>query len=165
MIPGNHENRSFKTVGLIPEMYFAYKLGVQYMGPSCMAVIDLEKAKTPRGFTIYAHHSAGGGYSTGSKVSAGEKLRSIVPTADAIFIGHHHITDRHPVKWYEGGRGQIIEKHGYDYWIGSALRWHESYAEVKAKKPASDEFIKVTFVGNTSGQEPNQHQVFEIITA
>jgi len=162
-IPGNHEERSMRAVGLHPDEVICAKLWVPYVGYSCLATIDLEKAHTPRSFSVYFHHGAGGGYTAGGKVNAAAKLRAIVPTADAIFSAHSHTTGRTPVSWFEPGYEQALKKTGYDYIIGSALTWNESYAEEKAKPSATVEHIKVTFIGNTNGRTNDQKQVYEVI--
>jgi hypothetical protein len=68
-----------------------------------------------------------------------------------------------PVTWYEPARIEVKKKVGYDYITGSALTWNGSYAEEKAKPPASVEFIKVTFVGCTNGRRDNRQQIYEVI--
>ena len=80
-----------------------------------------------------------------------QQPRKICPTVDATFSGHFHITSRMPVTWYSPARTQILKHVGYDYVTGSALEWNNSYAEEKCKPPAVTEFIKVQFIGNTSG--------------
>lgn len=163
MIPGNHEERTMRVVGLHPDEIIAGRLWVPYVGYSCLMTLDLTEAKTPRSFSCYFHHNSGGGYTAGGKVNAAAKLRLIVPTVDATFSAHLHTTGRTPVKWYEPGYKRVVEKVGYDYIIGSALTWNESYAEEKAKRPAVVEQIKVTFVGATNGRYDNRKQIFEVV--
>jgi hypothetical protein len=165
LVGGNHEARTMRVVGQQPEMFISYKLNIPYAGYSCMAVVDLEEAKTPRSFSIYAHHNWGGGWTSGGKVTRAEKLSAIVPTVDATFSGHFHITSRTARTWFEPGYGQVIRKTGYDYIIGSALRWDQSYAEERAKPAATVEHIKVTFIGNNRGDAVNRQQIYEVITA
>jgi hypothetical protein len=165
MIGGNHEARTMRQVGIQPEMYISTRLGIPYMGFSCLAVFELDRVRGPYCFTTYYHHNTGGGYSIGGKVNAAEKLRQIVPTADATFSAHLHTTGRIPVKWYEAGKGQILERLGYDYMIGSALTWNGSYAEEKAKRSAAEEHIAVTFsVVNGKNPPDGRRQHYEVIT-
>jgi hypothetical protein len=162
-ISGNHEQRTMRLVGLSPDEIICSKLWIPYARHSCLAVIDLERAKTPRTFSFYAHHNTGGGYSIGGKLNRAAGLRDIVPTVDATFSGHFHTTGRTPVTWYEPGYERALKKTGYDYVIGSALSWDESYAEEKAKKPSTVEHICVTFVGNSRGDKVDKHQCYEVI--
>ena len=162
LIAGNHERRTHRMVGLIPEQFISMELGIPYKGFSCLAVFEV-KSKTPHGFECYFHHNYGGGWTTGAKVNKADSLRKIVPTADAIFSGHFHITSRIPVVWYGAGRKKIIKYIGYDYITGSSLEWDKSYAEEKGKPAASCEFIRVRFIGNTSGKTDNRRQIYEVI--
>ena len=161
-IAGNHERRTVREVGIIPEEHIAYRLDLPYLGFSAYAVFQME-SKTPSSFKCYFHHNYGGGYTSGGKINRAEQLRKITPTADAIFSGHFHITSRIPITWFDTGRKQIIKHIGYDYITGSALEWDCSYAEEKGKPAAATEFIKVTFVGATHGHDDNREQIFEVI--
>jgi hypothetical protein len=164
LIAGNHERRTVRQTGIIPEQYISVKLGVPYLGFSCAVLFQMSRCKDPYTFTCYFHHNYGGGWLPGSKINKADSLRKIMPTADAIFSGHFHITSRIPVTWFDAGRKQVLKKVGYDYVTGSALTWNESYAEEKGKPAAALEFIKVTFVGSNSGQTDTRKQIYEVIT-
>ena len=162
MIAGNHESRTHRMVGLTPEQYMGIQLDVPYGGFSCLAVLQME-SKTPNSFTCFFHHGAGGGFTPGGKVNSAVALRKIVPTADATFSGHSHTTSRIPFTWYDAGKTRVLKRVGYNYIIGSALEWNESYAEEKAKPSATIEHIKVQFKGCTSGKKDNRKQIYEVI--
>ncbi|MFH0957943.1 MAG: metallophosphoesterase [Pseudomonadota bacterium] len=164
LIAGNHEQRTMRQVGIVPEGYIGVKLGLPFMGFSCMAVFNLPACKTPYGFTCYFHHNYGGGFTSGGKINRAESLRKIVPTADAIFSGHFHITSRIPVSWFEAGRTEVNKKTGYDYITGSALSWNESYAEEKGKPASSVEHIRVRFVGGNDGKRDMRRQEYFVIS-
>lgn len=152
MISGNHEQRTMKLAGIIPEQYMAASLSIPYLGYSVLAVFQMEKAhRSTRTFSAYFHHDYGGGCKSGSKVNAAEKLRWIAPTVDAIFSAHVHLTARIARKWFEPGELHAVEKIGYDYQTGSALTWNQSYAEQKGMSPSVVEHIVVTLVGGCSG--------------
>lgn len=171
MIGGNHERRTHRATGMTPEEYISAELGrnekgqrwVPYLGFSVYAVFQMSQCKTPKSFKCYFHHNRGGGYTMGGKVNASERLRFIAPTADAIFSAHSHITSRLQETWYDVGRKSIIEKIGYNYIIGSALEYSESYAEEKAKPAATVEFIKVTFQGGLNGRYDGRKQFYSVI--
>jgi len=163
MIGGNHEARTMRQSGVQPEMYIGTRLGLPYMGFSCMAVLELSRIRGPYRFVTYYHHNAGGGYTMGGKINAAEKLRLITPNADATFSAHLHTTGRIPVKWYEAGNKQIIERLGYDYLIGSALTWNGSYAEERAKRSAAEEHIAVTFSAHDRGYGDSRQQFYRVI--
>jgi len=162
LVIGNHEQRTTRVSSQKPTEQIAALLDVPFGGFSCYARF-IVKGKYGV-FTAYFHHNSGGGYTKGGKVNRSAKLREITPTADATFSGHMHTTARTPVTWYEARRSGIEKCIGYDYIIGSALEYDESYAEMKAKPPANTEFIKVTFQGSTTGTKDNRKQTYEIIT-
>lgn len=163
LIAGNHEQRTMRQVGIVPEQYISVCLKIPYLDYSCLAKFSLKKAHWPHDFTCYFHHNYGGGYTNGGKVNRADCLRKICPTADAAFSGHFHVTSRIPVTWFEAGVQSVIRRTGYDYVTGSALRWDSSYAEEKAKPASTVEFIKVTFAGSTSGNGDYRCQTYEII--
>ncbi len=164
LIAGNHEARTMRQVGLVPEQYISVVLGLPYCGYSCLAKFSMKKAHWPHDFTCYFHHNYGGGYTPGGKVNRAECLRKICPTADAAFSGHFHVTSRIPVTWFEAGVKGVVRRTGYDYITGSALRWDESYAEEKAKPASTVEFIRVTMMGSSSGHGDSRKQIYEVIS-
>ncbi len=165
LIAGNHEARSRRNTGIIPEQYISLKLNIPYKGFSCLARFSLFQSTSQqyRSCIAYFHHNCGGGYTRGGKVNKAEQLRLLVPTADAIFAGHFHITSRVAFTWFEAGMGQVIERVGYDYITGSALTWNKSYAEEKAKQAAVREFIRVTFSVKAIHQRWCIDQTYSII--
>ena len=164
LIAGNHEQRTVRQVGLIPEQHIAYQLQLPYMGFSCFTLFQMSKCKSPGSFKCYFHHNYGGGYTMGGKVNRADKLRLIAPTVDAIFCGHFHITSRIPITWYDTGRKKVIKHTGYDYITGSALEYADSYAEEKGKPSAAVEFIKVIFRAGVNGRRDGREQIYQVIT-
>ena len=164
LIAGNHEQRTMRTAGFIPEQYISAKLGIPYLGFSAFAYFLLGKTTHMNSFVCYFHHNYGGGYTKGGKVNRADQLRRIAPTADAIFSGHFHITSRTPSTWFDCVRTGIITRIGYDYITGSALEYKGSYAEERGKPAATCEFIKVTFQGGTNGHFDSRQQTYEVIT-
>lgn len=150
MIGGNHEQRTTRLVGIAPDELIASNLDVPYMGFSCFAYLFVN-SKTPNGFKCYFHHRP-------KRKNDPRPLRDIAPTADAVFVGHHHETRRQPVIWFDVSDKSILRKVGYNYQIGSTISWNGSYAEEKAYTPASVELIKVTLTGATSGKYDNRKQ-------
>jgi hypothetical protein len=155
MVSGNHEDRTERVAGILPDAYMSTRLGIPFAGYSALLVLNAREGYPPRTWTCFVHHGAGGGYSFGGKKTASIKVREIVPTADAIFTGHSHITDRTPLAWYEAGKKSVVKKVGYNYVVGSALTWDGSYAENKAKRPSCVESISVEFTpGGCKDKDP-----------
>jgi len=65
LILGNHESRTMRAVGQQPEEIMSYALRIPVAGYSACAVFDLTKAHTPRTFSCFFHHGAGGGLYSG----------------------------------------------------------------------------------------------------
>jgi len=146
LMPGNHEERTMRQVGLHPGQIIASDLRVKYIGYSAVLALYLPtKSNAKLRAVCYFHHNTGGGFTAGGKVNAASRLRLIVPTADATFSGHSHTTNRSPVTWYEAGKRGLVRHTGYDYIIGSTLTYKDSYAEEKAKRPSTLEQIMVSF--------------------
>jgi hypothetical protein len=152
MIGGNHEQRTMRVAGIAPDELIASNLDVPYMGFSCYAYLFMN-SKTPNGFKCYFHHRP-------RRKSDPRPLRDIAPTADAIFVGHHHETARKPVIWFDVSDKNILRKVGYNYQIGSTISWNESYAEEKAFAPASVELLRVTLAGSTCGKYDSRVQTY-----
>jgi hypothetical protein len=163
MIPGNHGARSMRQVGLDPDKVIADLLGIPYARYSILASIVLRGCPPPNRIVAYFHHSRGGGSTPGGKVNGAAKIRLIVPNADAVFCGHSHTTSREPLTWFDAGYRGLIRKKGYNYIIGSALTWKESYAEEKGYRPAAVEQIRVRFELKHSGRDHYIKQTYHII--
>jgi hypothetical protein len=164
MIPGNHSARTMRVAGVDPDKVIADLLGLPYARYSIMASFRLAQSKGHRA-VCYFHHSRGGGSTPGGKVNAASKLRLIVPSADAVFCGHSHTTNREPLTWFDAGDKGLIRRQGYNYIIGSALTWKESYAEEKGMRPAAVEQIMVRFeVKNHHDHNRYLKQTYHIIS-
>lgn len=162
-IPGNHGQRTHRVAGLDPDRLIAKALGVPFHRYSVLASLMLRKLGPPNRVVAYFHHSRGGGSTQGGKINAASKLRLIAPNADATFAGHSHTTSRTPVTWYDAGYKSLLRKTGYDYIIGSALTWKESYAEEKTYRPAAVEQIMVRFERHKTNELKHFRQTYTII--
>lgn len=163
LIAGNHEQRTMRTAGFVPEQYVAARLGLPYLGFSAFGYFVMRGVTHNPGFVCYFHHNYGGGYTQGGKINRADQLRRVAPTADAIFSGHFHTTARVPVTWFDALRSGLVTRIGYDYIIGSALEYKGSYAEERGKPSATLEFIKVTFRGGNTGRFDHREQIYEVI--
>lgn len=163
LIAGNHEQRTMRTAGFIPEQFIANRLQLPYLGFSAFAYFIVTPSLHGGTFNCYFHHNYGGGYTQGGKINRADQLRKIAPTADAIFSGHFHTTARVPITWFDILRKGLVTRIGYDYITGSALEYRGSYAEERGKPAATLEFIKVTFKGGVNGRHDSRAQIYEVI--
>lgn len=97
VLPGNHENRVYRSDGIdITEMMCA-QLGIsaKYSPTTALLFIRFGKARTgrhgrPMLYTIYVTHGAGGGRKEGGKINRLADLACIVD-ADIYCCGHTHL--------------------------------------------------------------------------
>ena len=98
VLPGNHENRMYKTDGLdITEMMCA-QLGIaeKYSPTTVLLFIRFGKAESHgrknsrQLYTIYVTHGSGGGRKEGGKINRMADLACIVD-ADVYVMGHTHL--------------------------------------------------------------------------
>lgn len=163
MIPGNHGARTMRMAGIDPDKVIADRLDVPYARYSVLASLMFRGIPPPNRAVCFFHHSRGGGSTPGGKVNAASKVRLITPNADAVFVGHSHTTSRTPITFYDAGYRGLVRRNVYDYIIGSALAWKESYAEEKALRPATVEQICVRFECRHSDRNHYVKQTYRII--
>lgn len=97
VLPGNHENRVYKTDGLDITEIMCAQLGIpeKYSPTTALLFVRFGKvAKTghnrPQLYTIYVTHGSGGGRREGGKVNRLADLAAIVD-ADIYIHGHTHL--------------------------------------------------------------------------
>ena len=97
VLPGNHENRVYKSDGLDITEIMCAQLGIADRYSPTTALIFIRFGKTngkhhyrPQIYTIYATHGSGGGKREGGKVNRLADLASIVD-ADIYVHGHTHL--------------------------------------------------------------------------
>ncbi|MCC8044200.1 MAG: metallophosphoesterase [Clostridiales bacterium] len=97
IVPGNHEERITRSVGVDMTQMLARELELEDVFCSDAALLFLhfgldKYAHTPRTLTysIYCNHGRGGGRKVGSKLSALQEYAMIVD-ADCFVVGHTHL--------------------------------------------------------------------------
>ena len=97
VLPGNHENRVYRTDGLDITEIMCSQLGMpeKYSPTTALLFIRFGKQSShhhnrPQLYTIYATHGAGGGRKEGGKVNRLADLASIVD-ADCYIHAHTHL--------------------------------------------------------------------------
>ena len=143
---GNHEDRAIQWVNESPTLWLCHALGVKYGGYSGVTVFHVNKNKRKdqvRGnyrerYSVYAHHTTGGGGTVGGKMNRVDKLRQIVCNADIYLGGHNHMLGNIPVK---NGIIDISKKQVkfMEQWLvdcGSYQDWNGGYAEAKQMVPS-----------------------------
>ena len=95
VLPGNHENRVYKTDGLDITEIMCSQLGIheKYSPTTALLFIRFGKSKChkrPQLYTAYVTHGSGGGRKEGGKVNRLADLASIVD-ADIYIHAHTHL--------------------------------------------------------------------------
>ena len=94
VLPGNHENRVYKSDGLDLTEIMCGQLGIADRYSPTTAILFVRFGKTklgrPQWYTIYVTHGSGGGRKEGGKVNRLADLASIVD-ADIYLMGHTHL--------------------------------------------------------------------------
>jgi len=156
-IDGNHEQRLSVFSGYSPTISICEKLKIPYFNYSVVYFLRLglrtiNKAKnthsTRATFTMYAHHTTGGGGSTGSKINRVTKLSEIIPNADCYIGSHNHaLIASHEMTMIANqttGKVDAIRQMFVD--TGSYLDWDDGYAEMKQLSPAKLGSPKIHFI-------------------
>lgn len=97
VVPGNHEQRHFKTNGIDITELMCCQLGIEERYSPTTALVFLRVGKQtkkrdnrPVPYTIYVSHGSGGGRKEGSKIQRLIDLSTIVD-ADIYVCGHTHL--------------------------------------------------------------------------
>ena len=139
MVSGNHGQRSMKQAGLDPDRHIARLLDVPYRQYTLHARIKLSDSNNTV-WSVIAHHTTGGGRTSGAKLTALKRLAELCPTADLYIGGHSHsdlsASDRY--QDFPGNQGgEICYRIRRFSGCGSLLDYGGSYAEAKMFPPAS----------------------------
>jgi hypothetical protein len=140
-ITGNHEERLEKYCGYNPTISICDRLGIYYFGYDGIVIFRLGChgwRSTPRAsFSIYFHHTTGGGTTIGGKMNRVDRLRNIVCDADAYCGAHNHLLGcvhtgvfkiNETTEKVEFLRQMIIDTGGY-------ISYENSYANMKQLPP------------------------------
>ena len=94
VLPGNHENRIYKSDGLDITELMCSQLGIHSKYSPTTALVFVRFGKNQKGrpqcYTLYVTHGSGGGRKEGGKVNRLADLASIVD-ADIYIHGHTHL--------------------------------------------------------------------------
>jgi len=135
-IDGNHEDRLKDFVGYSPLSSLCHILDIPYYQYSAVISYMVGKGKGIA-YTMYHHHTSGGGATPGGKMNRVDKLRQLVCNCDCYIGSHNHQLGVIPVttrvvdvihKKITIQRQLLIDS-------GSYLGWDDSYAEAKMFPP------------------------------
>ena len=154
-IDGNHEQRLKKYCSYSPTISICDRLGITYMGDSAIYILRLGMGKrgrasrlSPRAtFSVYSHHTTGGGALLGSRMNPVVRLRQIISNADCYVGGHNHMLGIiHDVSYCINptvGKVERVRQIFVD--AGSYVEYNNTYAEQKAMSPSQIGSPKIIF--------------------
>ena len=157
VLPGNHEARIYRAVGLDMTELMCKQLGIpeRYSPTSALLFIRFGKdhGQGRHGrecmYTIYCVHGSGGGKKEGAKLQRVVDLAAIVD-ADIYCHSHVHMPIISKMGFYRvsmtNNSVQRVDKLFVN--TGSALNWG-GYAETQSYKPASTETPVITLSGRS----------------
>ena len=129
-IRGNHGNRIDKETGLGFDKNLCHRLGVPYLGVSCMVNLTVNRSS----YDLFFHHGADTGVALQSKLTKHEKFGAFI-NADALFTAHSHIAMDVPPQALlscDNHNLRIATKLRHGYICGSGYDSRSGYAEEKA---------------------------------
>lgn len=144
MVSGNHGRRTWKITGMDPDMVIAHQAGIQYRPYTLYALIRLSTSGVTTHWRIMAHHTVGGGRTSGGKLNALCRMSEVSPACDLYLGGHSHspASDEDRIITMEvpagAGRGRPVMRYLHRRFssCGSTLDYAGSYGEARLMRPA-----------------------------
>lgn len=145
IVPGNHENRIYRTDGIDITAVMAAQLGLQdkYSATSALLFIRFGKdmgdshhgRKVP--YTVYLRHGSGGGKKEGGKINALADMAQVVD-ADAYICGHAHLPASFRTGFYRTNYGNSSVGYVDKLFVNAAACLnYGGYGESAGFKPSS----------------------------
>lgn len=144
VLPGNHEQRVWRTDGIDLTQIMCSQLGIADKYSATTALLFIRFGQTsgrthnrPQRYTIYAAHGSGGGRRPGGKINRLVDLASIVD-ADCYVMGHTHLPAILKESFYrvsdQNSSVSLVDKL---YVNTCASLSYGGYGDVQGFKPAS----------------------------
>ncbi len=141
VLPGNHENRVYKSDGIDMTEIMCGQLGISERYSPTTALLFVRFGKNNKGrrqlYTIYVTHGSGGGRREGGKVNRLADLACIVD-ADIFLMGHTHLPVVMKEAFYRvSGANSSVDLVDKLYVNTAASLNHGGYGDKAGFKPAS----------------------------
>lgn len=133
IVPGNHELRMERLIGINALNVLANYLKVPYFG--YQGFMDIAVGNKGTHYQVMVHHGVGSGSTNGGKINAIEKLNKVA-MADLYLAGHTHIRSYSEDNVYEIKDGRMMPRHRVYVTCGSFLEYWNSYGEMQALSPS-----------------------------
>lgn len=149
-VPGNHEERISRSVGVDMPRLLAQRLGIEsrYRPDAAVLFVHLGRDKRhsrPITYSIYINHGHGGGRRTGGKLNSLQDY-GLICDADCYIVGHTHLPAAYKSQRYrlspQTGRGTLVEQLFVN--TASALTYG-GYGARGGYQPASNAYPVISF--------------------
>lgn len=152
VVPGNHEERITRQVGVDMPLILARELGLDgvYNAESALVFVQLGRNRSGHKMTysIYLNHGHGGGRRPGGKLNSLQDYGLIVD-ADCYIVGHTHMPASYKSSRYavQANKFQAVLKEQLFVNTASALSYG-GYGKRGGYQPASNSYPVITFDGH-----------------
>lgn len=131
LLQGNHEERSYKAIGINVAKAMARELKCPYLGDACWNTFKVGK----QSYSIYSLHGRSGARFDGTALLALERLSASF-FADLVVMGHMHKLIESTVLMQRIHRGKVVEHKKHLLITGSYLKYDGGYAQTMGLSPS-----------------------------
>lgn len=139
IISGNHEQRLSDFVGYDPLSAVCGELGIPYLGMSAVIIFRMkfQSTRNREVYSIFAHHTTGGGGTMGGKLNRAAKLQELCANADIYLGAHNHQLAVAPcvTTIIDHSHSNIRNLRQLIVNTGSYLKWEGGYSERGMLRP------------------------------
>ena len=121
---GNHEERTYKDVGVNLSKALARELKIPYLGDACWNTFKVGEEN----YSIYTLHGRSGSRFDGTALLALERISTSF-FADGVFCGHAHKCINSIVLMQKVSSGQVVEHKKHLLICGSYLKYDGGYGQ------------------------------------
>lgn len=151
VVPGNHEERITRQVGVDMPLILARELGLDSVYNAESALLFIQFGNNRNGhkmtYSVYLNHGHGGGRRPGGKLNSLQDYGLIVD-ADCYIVGHTHMPATYKSSRYavQANKFQAVLKEQLFVNTASALSYG-GYGKRGGYQPASNSYPVITFSG------------------
>lgn len=159
ILPGNHENRVYKSDGIDTTAMMAAQLGLSGKYSETTAIMFIRFGREARRFaenrkmvyTVYATHGSGGGRREGGKINRLADLAQIVD-ADVYLCGHTHLPAVFREGFYRANKNNNTVQYVDRLFVNAAAALnYGGYGDKAGFKPASKQSPVIYLDGKRHG--------------
>lgn len=157
VLPGNHENRIYKAVGVDMTQVMCSQLGIIDKYSETTAVLFLRvgnnQHKRPFTYTVYCTHGSGGGRKPGGKINRLTDYANIVD-ADIYICGHTHMPAMIKQDFFRtNNTNSVVQKVERTFINTASALNYGGYGDRQGYTPASNSYPIITLKASGRNKE------------